>query len=79
MSQKPSRTLRKSWSGLASPKPARTDFWEEKDLEQLAAEQGVRPIERLEEVLGQGADLWRDDAALESFLAVLREHRRKGA
>jgi hypothetical protein len=40
-------------------------------------------IERLEEVLGRGADLWRDDAELwrddaelESFLASLREQRR---
>jgi len=55
------------------------DFWEAKTLEQLAAEQGVHAIERLEEVLGKGADLWRDDAELDSFLAALREQRRKGA
>ena len=38
------------------------DFWKSKTLEELAAEQGIHPVENLDEVLGQGADLWRDDA-----------------
>jgi hypothetical protein len=55
------------------------DFWKSKTLEELAAEQGIHPVENLDEVLGQGADLWRDDAELETFLAALRELRQAGA
>lgn len=55
------------------------DFWVPKTLEELAAEQGVQPIERLEEVLGCGADLWRDENEWEAFLSALLESRQKGA
>lgn len=55
------------------------DFWTAKTLEELAAEQGVHPIERLEEILGRGANLWRDEAEWEAFLSALRESRQKGA
>jgi hypothetical protein len=54
------------------------DFWKSKTLEELAAEQGIRPVEDLDEVLGQGTDLWRDDAELEAFLAALRKLRQTG-
>jgi hypothetical protein len=79
MSNKSSHASRRSSRGAPAPKGPPMDFWEAKTLEQLAAEQGVHAIERLEEVLGKGADLWRDDAELDSFLAALREQRRKGA
>jgi hypothetical protein len=63
---------------LAPPmKKPPVDFWESKTLEELAAEQGVHPIERLEEVLGRGADLWRDEAEWEAFLSALQESRQK--
>lgn len=52
------------------------DFWTTKSLEQLAAEQGVAPIKDLEEVLGRGGDLWKDDAEFEAFLTALHERRR---
>lgn len=55
------------------------DFWKSKTLEELAAEQDVHPIERLEEILGSGADLCRDEAKWEAFLSALRESRQKGA
>jgi hypothetical protein len=72
MSAKPPR--------ISPPKqpPPQADFWKPKSLEQLAAEQSVRPIERLEDVLGQGAQLWADDDELDAFLEALRERRRNG-
>ncbi len=47
------------------------DFWQEKTLEQLAAEQGVEPIRRLEDVLGKGSDLWNSDEDFDAFLAAI--------
>ena len=43
-------------------------FWTEKSLEQLAVEQEVRPIQRLEDIWGKGSDLWKDD---DDFATVL--------
>jgi hypothetical protein len=45
-------------------------FWQEKSLEQLAAEQNVAPIQRLEDLLGKGSDLWTDEDDFEAFLAA---------
>ena len=70
MSAKPPR--------VARPQSSKEDFWKTKSLEELAAEQGVRPVKRLEQVLGKGAELWTDDAELDAFLGALRERRRKG-
>ena len=53
-------------------------FWREKTIEELAAEQGIRPVERLEDILGRGADLWDDDEDFERFLKGIRERRRQG-
>ena len=78
MSSKPSRVSRPLRPVKPRQPASHSDFWKTKSLEELAAEQGVPPIERLEDVLGQGAGLWSDDAELESFLAALRERRRKG-
>jgi hypothetical protein len=68
--------------GPAEPAPTRRpsdgDFWRPKTLEELAAEQGVGPVERAEDLLGQGDDLWADDAEFEQFLAWLRESRQAG-
>jgi hypothetical protein len=47
-------------------------FWSEQSLEQLAAEQGVTPINRLEDVWGKGAELWADDQDFEAFLAATK-------
>ena len=40
--------------------PAATGFSRAKSLEELAREQGVVPVERAEDLLGQGQDLWDD-------------------
>jgi hypothetical protein len=53
-------------------------FSRAKTLEDLAGEQGVVPVERAEDLLGQGQDLWDDDADFDRFLVWLRESRRCG-
>jgi hypothetical protein len=50
-------------------------FWRHKSLEELAAEQGVRPIEDPEALLG---DFWPEEESTEDFLAWLRKLRRDG-
>jgi hypothetical protein len=63
----------------ASPqRPTDGDSWRPKTLEELAAEQGVGPVSRAEDLLGCGDDLWADDAEFEQFLAWLRDSRRAG-
>ena len=50
-----------------------------KTAEELATEQGIKPIENFDEIVGQGADLWADDAEFEEFLRYLRESRSRRA
>ncbi len=45
-------------------------FWETKSLEELAAEQGVAPIEDLDEVFGRASELWDDNDDFDRFLAA---------
>jgi len=45
-----------------------------KGLERLA----VPAVTHFEDLLGQGDDLWADDAEFEEFLAWLRRSRREG-
>lgn len=47
-------------------------FWQEKSLEQLAAEQNVSPVQRLEDLWGKGSDLWIDEDDFEAFLAAIK-------
>ena len=47
------------------------EFWQEKDIEQLAAEQGVSPIKKMEDVLGSGSSLWKDDEDFDSFIDLI--------
>jgi len=51
------------------------EFWQEKTAEELAAEQGVKPIQRLEEIWGAGADLWDSEEEFETFLQSIRRPR----
>ena len=53
------------------------DFWQEKSIDQLAEEQGIRPVERLEDVLGRHADLWERDEDFEAFVSGIYERRRQ--
>lgn len=47
-------------------------FWQEESLEQLAAEQQVGPLQRLEDVWRKGAELWDAEQDFETFLAATR-------
>ena len=51
------------------------DFWQEKSIDRLAEEQGVRPVERLEDIWGRGMDLWDDDEDFEEFLRSVERGR----
>ncbi len=47
------------------------DFWRERSLEELAAEQGVQSPTNIDEVLGKARDLWESDQDFESFLTTI--------
>ena len=51
------------------------DFWREKPLDQLAAEQGVAPVHHFEDVWGKAADLWADEDDFAAFLAATKTSR----
>lgn len=53
-------------------------FWHTKSAEEIAREQGIRPVENVEEILGKGQDLWKSDEELDRFLADLRDLRQQG-
>ncbi len=53
-----------------------TGFSERKSIEELAAEQGVKPA-RLEDILGKGADLWEGDREFERFVEDIYARRRE--
>ena len=48
-----------------------------KTIEELAAEQGVKLPQDLDELLGKGRDLWDDDEDFEQFLKWLNDPKRK--
>jgi len=52
-------------------------FWQEKSIDQMAEEQGIRPVKRLEDVLGRHADLWGSDEEFEAFVNGIYERRRQ--
>ena len=62
-------------SGTIAPRrlPSEVEaFWEEKSLEDLAAEQGVLPVRRLEDLWGRARGLWADDEDFERFFSVAK-------
>jgi hypothetical protein len=70
----PRSTERRTRRGAAVTDPERRT----RSLAELAAEQGVTGPQDVDALFGAGADLWRDDADFEAFLAGLRESRRTG-
>jgi hypothetical protein len=54
----------------------RDAFWAPKTIEQIAAEQGVSLPQNIDELVGQGADLWESDDDFERFLASVTERRK---
>ena len=51
--------------------PANSEFWRGKSVEQLAREQGVRPIRDLDDLAGE----WPEDESVDDFLALIRRSR----
>lgn len=46
------------------------EFWVEKSLDQLAAEQGVHVVSDWSEVFGTARNLWESDEDFESFMGI---------
>lgn len=53
------------------PLPEEKVFWQEKTLDELAAEQGLRLPQSLDRLIGRGQDLWESDEEFEEFLRAL--------
>lgn len=53
-------------------------FWRHKSSDELAAEQGVQPIENFDQFLDEIGDFWSEEESVEEFdawLRLLREGR----
>ncbi len=48
-----------------------------KSFEELAAQQGVRIPQNLDQLLGAGSQLWDNDADFDEFLCWLNDDKRK--
>jgi hypothetical protein len=57
------------------PPPQPGGFWQHKSLEELAAEQGVRPVEDLGALR---ADFWPADESADAVMAQVRRWRQEG-
>jgi hypothetical protein len=67
--------MTRNTKGPATLEPGELDktsdpFWSERSLEQLAANQGIAPINQLEDAWGKGAELWADDEDFKAFLTA---------
>jgi uncharacterized protein (DUF2384 family) len=72
---KPRTASKRATVGSNGGRPA-TGFSERKSIEELAAEQGIKPT-RLEDILGKGADLWDSDREFEQFVEDIYARRRE--
>jgi len=63
-------------AGRTGRKPGRS-FFQRKSIEELAAEQGIKPT-KLDDILGKGAHLWESDHEFEQFVADIYARRREG-
>jgi hypothetical protein len=52
--------------------PAASDFWANKTVDQLAREQGVGPVQNIDDLGGD----WPEDESVDDFIAFVREGRR---
>ena len=62
---------------LETPLREVSPFWQERTLAELASEQGIGPIHRLEEILGKGESLWKDAGEFESFVQDIYQRRKE--
>jgi hypothetical protein len=60
---------------IVNPSSKDSGFWRSKSVEELAAEQGVKPIENVDDLSG---DFWPADESADEFLAWLRQLRQEG-
>ena len=58
--------------------PSVEEFWLEKSVDDLAEEQSVQPLRKLDDILGKGAALWKDDNEFEGFLSGIASGRHQG-
>src|SRR5947208_13486144 len=65
---------RRKETAFSETKVPTSDFWQTKTVEELAVEQGVKPIENPDELLG---DFWPEDESIDDFLIWLRKVRRQ--
>jgi hypothetical protein len=56
--------------------PLGAELWPSRPLEELAMEPAPPPVERIDDLFGQGADRWSEDSDDERFLAWLEAMRR---
>ncbi len=73
------KTNTKSPSRKSKSKPAQItakinidDSWQTKTLEQLAAEQHIKPVTDWDSIFGMARDLWKSDEEFEQFLRDVR-------
>jgi len=65
---------RRKETAFSETKVPTSDFWQTKTVEELAVEQGVKPIENPDELLG---DFWPEEESTDAFLIWLRKVRRQ--
>jgi hypothetical protein len=53
------------------------DFWSPKTAHQIAAEQGIRGPQQLDQLAGAAADLWASDEEFDHFLAAIDRHHQE--
>lgn len=58
--------------------PNSPSFWRHKNLDELIAEQAVRPIEDFQRFLDEIGDFWPEEESADEFIAWLAEMRRMG-
>ena len=54
------------------------DFWHQKSVDELAEEQGVRPINNLDSLFGYGKDLWETEREWNDYMESVQAVRREG-
>lgn len=51
------------------------DFWRERTLDELAAQQGITVPQPLDELFGAATELWDDDEDFDHFLRGIHDRR----
>ena len=53
------------------------DFWHQKSVDELAEEQGVCPINNLDNLFGCGKDLWETEREWNDYMESIQSGRRE--